>query len=125
MRKLLTKRFVSIAVPLLISAFVAGCAGDMETQSIQSEYKEDFYQAVNQEWLDNAVIPEGEAMLDSFSELDQLTQKQTQQILEDLLQQEHPLGSKEQKLADFYQSALDMESRNASGASLILPYLER
>lgn len=124
MRKLFSKNFLSFIV-LFVLVFLAGCVGNKDENSLKIEYGNDFYQAVNQEWLHRAVIPEGEAALDSLAELDYLTQKQTEQILMDLLRQDHIRGSKEQKLADFYRTTLDVQSRNASGASNILPSMKR
>ncbi|NMA51430.1 MAG: M13 family metallopeptidase, partial [Peptococcaceae bacterium] len=86
--------------------------------------KDDFYAAVNKEWLDNSQIPAGEAYNSTLLQLDYENENRISDILNTLLQKDWPRGSKEQKLVDFYQSALDMDSRNEQGIEPVRKYLQ-
>jgi putative endopeptidase len=89
-----------------------------------SNLKDDFYAAVNKEWLDNSQIPAGEAHNSTLLQLDYENENRISDILNTLLQKDWPRGSKEQKLVDFYQSALDMDSRNEQGIEPVRKYLQ-
>jgi putative endopeptidase len=86
--------------------------------------KDDFYAAVNKEWLDNSQIPAGEAHNSTLLQLDYENENRISDILNTLLQKDWPRGSKEQKLVDFYQSALDMDNRNEQGIEPVRKYLQ-
>jgi putative endopeptidase len=89
-----------------------------------SNLKDDFYAAVNKEWLDNSQIPAGEAHNSTLLQLDYENENRISDILNTLLQKDWPRGSKEQKLVDFYQSALDMDNRNEQGIEPVRKYLQ-
>ncbi|MEN6324131.1 MAG: M13 family metallopeptidase [Proteiniphilum sp.] len=89
-----------------------------------SNLKDDFYATVNKEWLDNSKIPAGEAGNGTIAIMGQERDQQISGILDTLAQKEWSPGSKEQKLADFYQSVLDMDSRNEQGIEPIKKYLQ-
>ncbi|MGI6712390.1 MAG: M13 family metallopeptidase [Bacillota bacterium] len=89
-----------------------------------SNLKDDFYATVNKEWLDSAQIPAGEARYNTFYQLRDENENRISDILAALSQKDWPKGSKEQKLIDFYQSALDIESRNEQGIEPIRKYLQ-
>ncbi len=89
-----------------------------------SNLKDDFYAAVNKEWLDSSQIPAGEAHNNTFFQLKDENDNRISAILDTLSQKDRPRGSKEQKLFDFYQSALDMDSRNEQGVEPVRKYLQ-
>lgn len=89
-----------------------------------SNLKDDFYAAINKEWLDSSKIPSGESSNGTLAIMEQEGDKRISDILDTLSQKEWPLGSKEQKLLDFYQSALDINSRNKQGIEPIKKYLQ-
>ncbi len=89
-----------------------------------SNLKDDFYAAVNKEWLDSSQIPAGEARNNTFFQLRDENEKRISEILNTLSQKDWPQGSKEQKLVDFYQSALDLDSRNEQGIEPVRKYLQ-
>ncbi|OPZ75622.1 MAG: Neutral endopeptidase [Firmicutes bacterium ADurb.Bin456] len=89
-----------------------------------SNLKDDFYASVNKEWLDNSQIPPGEARNNTFLQLRDENDNRISAILDTLLQRDWPRGSKEQKLVDFYKSALAMDSRNEQGIEPVRKYLE-
>lgn len=89
-----------------------------------SNLKDDFYAAINKEWLDSSKVPSGEASNGTFIILRNQNENRISEILDTLLKNEWPKGTKEQKLVDFYQSALDIESRNEQGLEPVKKYLE-
>jgi putative endopeptidase len=89
-----------------------------------SNLKDDFYAAVNKEWLDNSQIPAGEAYNSTLLQLTYENDNRISDTLNTLSQKDWPQGSKEQKLVDFYQSALDMDSRNEQGIEPVRKYLQ-
>lgn len=89
-----------------------------------SNLEDDFYAAVNKEWLDSSKIPAGEASNGTFVILSNENENRISDILGTLSQKDWPQGSKEQKLVDFYQSALNMNSRNEQGIEPVKEYLQ-
>ncbi|MDD3363748.1 MAG: M13 family metallopeptidase [Syntrophomonas sp.] len=89
-----------------------------------SNLKDDFYATVNKEWLDSSTIPAGEAGNGTLAIMGQERDQRISDILDTLVQGEWTPGSKEQKLADFYQSVLDMDNRNKQGIEPVKKYLQ-
>ncbi len=89
-----------------------------------SNLKDDFYAAVNKGWLENSEIPAGEATNGTLEIMAHENDVKIEKILQELLQEDHTKGSKEQKISDFYKSALDMQNRNRQGIEPIRKYLE-
>ncbi|MDD4803293.1 MAG: M13 family metallopeptidase N-terminal domain-containing protein, partial [Syntrophomonas sp.] len=89
-----------------------------------SNLKDDFYATVNKEWLDSSTIPAGEAGNGTLAIMGQERDQRISDILDTLSQGKWAPGSKEQKLADFYQSVLDMDSRNEQGIEPVNKYLQ-
>jgi putative endopeptidase len=89
-----------------------------------SNPKDDFYEAVNKKWLNTSTIPTGELMGGGFAELSRANDEKIANMLDELSGKEFKEGTKEQKLADFYATALDTESRNKQGIEPIEKYLK-
>ena len=90
-----------------------------------TELKDDFYAAVNKKDLDTKEIPSGET--DAGGTYDQriLVQKQVNTIIKEIVEGDgYAPGSMEQKIKEYYESALDFNTRNALGAEPIRKYLE-
>ena len=124
-----TKR-ISILLSLVVSVsiFLNGCATQAPAQEPDAElaaaYRQDFYEAVNREWLATAKIPEGKMSTGTFAELTQQNEQRNLEILQVLADGTHKEGSAQQKLADFYKAAMDTVSRNQAGTTPIQKYLE-
>jgi len=88
-----------------------------------SNLKDDFFEAVNKEWLNTSTIPDGDMMGGVFSDLTRGNDDKLAAILKDLVGQKFKEGTKEQKLADYYTAALDTKSRNQAGIEPIANYL--
>ena len=88
--------------------------------------QDDFYYAINHNWLTTTKLPAGYPMLSSFDEVNLSNSQKLKAMAKDLLKNSgsYEEGTKEQKMADFYSSILDMENRNAQGIEPIKKYLD-
>lgn len=86
--------------------------------------KDDFYAAVNKDTLNSLTIQPGRAVSGTLYDLQDESTEAVDAILQEIIAGEYEKGTKEQKIADFYKSVADMESRNAEGIEPIKPYLE-
>lgn len=86
---------------------------------------DDFYHHVNKEWYDNAVIEEDQIGVGAYRFLNIPQQKLLQNILEEVSAEQHPKGSIEQQVGDFYASGMDTLKINERGMTPIQPILDR
>ncbi|MFC9540627.1 M13-type metalloendopeptidase [Lysinibacillus sp. NPDC056959] len=89
-----------------------------------SHLNDDFYEAINKEWLNKSAIPAGEIMDGVFSELHKQNNDKIEKIIDELAGKQFAEGTKEQKIADFYSTALDSKSRNKQGMEPIQKYVK-
>jgi len=89
--------------------------------------QDDFYYAINKDWLKNAKLPAGYPMLTSFDEVNLSNSDKLKAIVSDIAKNRDKWeeGSIEQKMADFYSTIVDVENRNKQGIEPIKQYLER
>ncbi|MDU8887084.1 M13 family metallopeptidase [Yeosuana sp. MJ-SS3] len=85
---------------------------------------DNFFSHVNKTWYDTAVIDDDQVGVGSYRYLNIPQQKLLQSILEEVSRQEHPVGSIEQKIGDFYASGMDTVSINRRGFKPIEPILK-
>ncbi len=90
-------------------------------------YQDDFYYAVNYQWLTTTKLPAGYAGLMAFDEVDRGNTAKLKAMVQDLMKQKETNtdGTKEQKIVDFYTTVLDKENRNKQGIAPIKGYLDR
>jgi len=86
---------------------------------------DDFFNHVNKNWFDTAVIAEDQVGVGAYRFLNIPQQELLKTILQEVSQEDHPKGSIEQKVGDFYASGMDTISINARGLKPIQPILER
>lgn len=89
-----------------------------------SHLNDDFYEAINKEWLNKSTIPAGEITNAVFSELDKQNNEKIEKMLDELAGKQFAEGTKEQKLADYYSTALDTKNRNKQGIEPIQKYIK-
>ena len=89
-----------------------------------SHLNDDFYEAINKEWLNKSTIPVGEIMGGGFPELQKENTDKIEEIINALSGKQFAEGTKEQKIADFYSTALDTENRNKQGIEPIQKYVK-
>lgn len=87
--------------------------------------KDDFYASINKNDLDHKKIPPGETEGGGTADLNQKVNKQVEGLIMEIVNGSgYKKGSMEQKIKDFYYSALNMEARNALGAKPLKKYLD-
>ena len=86
---------------------------------------DDFFNHVNKTWFKNAVIADDQIGVGSYRFLNIPQQELLKNILEEVSQKEHPKGSVEQLVGDFFASGMDTVSINERGSKPIQPILDR
>lgn len=86
---------------------------------------DDFFNHVNKTWFDNAIIAEDQVGVGSYRFLNIPQQELLKNILDEVSEGTHPVGSIEQMVGDFYASGMDTLSINARGIEPIQPILDR
>ncbi len=86
--------------------------------------KDDFYAAVNKDTLNSLTIKPGRVISGTLYDLQDKSTENVDAIINEIIDGTYEKGTKEQKIADFYQSVADMDSRNEEGIEPIKPYLE-
>ena len=119
---LLMSLVLSLIVPNIYAKEASSATAGLNGKAPVS-LKDDFYTAVNKEWLDSASIPSTEASTGTIEEMRSRVDKHLKELLDTLLETSYKKGTKEQKIAAFYKSALDMKNRNAQGLEPILKYI--
>ena len=86
--------------------------------------KDDFYAAVNRDTLNSLEIKPGRVVAGTLYDLGDKTSDNVNAIINEVMKNGGKKGSKEQKMSDFYNSILDVDSRNKAGISPVKKYLE-
>jgi len=86
---------------------------------------DDFFNHVNKNWFAEAVIADDQVGVGSYRFLNIPQQELLKSILEEVAQEEHPKGSIEQMVGDFFASGMDTLSINERGIKPIQPILDR
>ncbi|MBB6328385.1 putative endopeptidase [Algoriphagus iocasae] len=86
---------------------------------------DNFFMHVNGTWYDSAKIADDQSGVGSYSFLN-IPQKQLlENILNEVSSSEHPAGSIEQKIGDFYASGMDTTAINSRGYEPVKPILDQ
>lgn len=86
--------------------------------------KDDFYASVNKDALSTLEIKPGRVLAGTLFDLQDESTAQVNEIIKEVTSGKWEKGTKEQKIADFYNSILDTESRKRIGVAPLIPYLE-
>lgn len=84
----------------------------------------DFYEYVNQGWLDQTEIPGDRSDYGTFTVLNDRTQQQVRELIESAAQEVAEQGSDTQKVGDFFRSVTDVQQRNSVGTAPLQPLLQ-
>ena len=90
-----------------------------------SNIKDDFYASVNKEKLEDIKILSGNLSAGTIESIQIKTSEQMDTIISQIIFQSNRQGTPQQKLADFYKSIVDLESRNKEGVEPIKHYLDK
>jgi putative endopeptidase len=85
---------------------------------------DDFYQYANGEWLKRTEIPADRAEVDVFSRLADLSNKRTADLIAEIAKSNPPASSSTRKVADLYNSYMDVAGIEAKGLEPLRPHLE-
>lgn len=89
-----------------------------------SNLKDDFYAAVNKDWLDASTIPAGLTINGSFYGLTQTVNEQVAALIRDIDAAPQQPGTAEAKIKALYDCVLDAEGRAKAGVAPIQKYLD-
>lgn len=87
--------------------------------------QDDFYQYANGAWLKNTPIPATESRWGSFNELAEFNRTALKTILDDVSTKSFPAGTVNQKVSDFYATAMDSAKAESLGFTPVKPRLDR
>ena len=118
---LLRKRFLRVLCAALALAFAgASCLAEAAPG-----LKDDFYEAVNAEWLASAEIPSDQAAVGGFTDLGDAIEETLMADFDAMLRGEREIDPALENFIAYYRLATDFEGRDAAGAEPLKPYLER
>ncbi|OOM16695.1 M13 family metallopeptidase [Clostridium saccharobutylicum] len=128
------KKIVAMATALIITlmmspisyhkVFAAEQLSDqMATESITKNNKiglrlqDDFYGAINNEWLSTTKIEQGKDEASVFQEVSDIVMKQKRDIINELLEKQNQYGENtdQKKIINIYNNTLDTEDREKEG----------
>src|SRR5690606_28332285 len=113
--------------------FFVSCKMDKSTEVSRIEFTgisdsirpgDNFFMHVNKIWYDTVQIADDQVGVGSYSFLNIPQRERLEGILEEVSAQEHPKGSVEQKVGDFYASGMDTQTIDARGYDPIKPILD-
>ncbi|SOE23714.1 putative endopeptidase [Spirosomataceae bacterium TFI 002] len=110
------------------------CASEKNTEDKKFEFDgisqnikpgDDFFNHVNKQWYDKAVIADDESGVGSYSFLNIPQKKLLEDILEEVSSGTHKKGTPDQMVGDFYSSGMDTTTINKRGFTPIQPLLDK
>ncbi len=85
---------------------------------------DNFYLYANGDWIKRTAIPPDRAGINVFSRLSDLSNKRTEDLIEDIVKSNPPAGSSLRKVADLYNSYMDEAGIEAAGLGPLRPHLD-
>ena len=134
--KLTPKFFIFFPVPIIILLVCATfsqepAANEPKTHGIQVanldrsvKPGDDFYLYANGDWIKRTKIPNDRAGVGVFTILDDLANKRTADLIQEVSKANGAAGSPERKIADLYNSYMDEKAIEAKGLAPIKPHLD-
>jgi putative endopeptidase len=86
--------------------------------------QDDFYAAVNKDWLDKSEVTEAAPSNGIFEQLSEKAYDQVEEVLDEIVNGSWKKNTQERKAADFYESIVNIDARNEVGVTPIKPYLD-
>ena len=85
---------------------------------------DNWYLYCNGDWIKRTELPADRARIGVFSQLDDLSNKRTAALIEEVAKSNAPAGSANRKIADLYNSYMDEKEIDATGLTPIRPLLK-
>jgi endothelin-converting enzyme/putative endopeptidase len=124
-------RYLSAATCLSILAAFAQQAPAPETHGIvvanldrSVKPGDDFYRFANGDWIKRTEIPPDRATVDVFTKLADLSNKRTNDLIDEIAKSNAPAGSGERKVADLFNSYMNESAIEAKGMAPLKPHLD-
>ena len=131
MRHVRFLRLLTAGVVLSLFAVFAQQASAPETHGIavanidrSVKPGDDFYRFANGDWIKRTEIPPDRAVIDVFTKLADLSNKRTNDLIEELAKSNAPAGSGQRKIADLFNSYMDEAGIEAKGLAPLRAHLE-
>ena len=127
MKKLFNLAFIALVVVASCEEEKTPKPSKIDFTGISDSIKpgDNFFMHVNKVWYDTIQIADDQVGVGSYSFLNIPQKLLLQNILEDVSSTEHPKGSIEQKVGDFYTSGMDTAQINKRGYDPIQPVLKK
>ena len=90
------------------------------------QLQDDFYEAVNNKWMNTTKIEDGKSTNSTFDEIEETVNSQTKEIINQLLldKDKYPANSDEKKIINLYNNILNIEARNQEGLKPVQKILD-
>lgn len=85
---------------------------------------DDFFEYANGDWIKRTEIPPDRARVNVFSELGDLSNKRTADLIQEIAKSSPPAGSGTRKVADLFSSYMDEAGIEAKGLAVLRPQLD-
>jgi putative endopeptidase len=85
---------------------------------------DDFYRFANGDWINRTEIPPDRAIIDVFTKLADMSNKRTNDLIEELAKSNAPTGSGERKVADLFNSYMNEAGIEAKGVAPLRVHLD-
>jgi putative endopeptidase len=85
---------------------------------------DDFYRFANGEWIKRTEIPPDRAAVDVFTKLADLSNKRTNDLINEIAKSNAAAGSGERKVADLFNSYMNESAIEAKGMAPLKPHLD-
>ncbi len=97
---------------------------DMTARNEAVKAGDDFFRYANGTWLDTFELPADKTNYGAFNVLGDRSRDQVKAIIDELATGSYPAGSVEQKISDYYNSYMDVETINKLGIAPLQPTLD-
>jgi len=108
-------RTVQTAAPIRPKADIGDFGIDLDARDLSVKPGDDFYRYAGGTWFKNNQIPDDRTRWGSFDKLREKAERDSRAIIEEVARTGGAPGSKEQKIADFYNSYLNVDAIEAAG----------
>lgn len=90
------------------------------------QLQDDFYEAVNNKWMNTTKIEDGKSTNSTFDEIEETVNGQTKEIINQLSldKDKYPANSDEKKIINLYNNILNIEARNQEGLKPVQKILD-
>src|SRR4051794_25778352 len=85
---------------------------------------DDFYRFANGDWIKRTEIPPDRAIIDVFTKLADMSNKRTNDLIEELAKSNAPAGSGERKVADLFNSYMNEAGIETKGLAPLRVHLD-